>query len=42
MMASARGDINIIEMLLQQGADVTPQNRWGGTALSEATTIVSV
>ncbi len=36
MMASARGDLDTITLLLEQGADVTPVNRWGQTALSEA------
>jgi uncharacterized protein len=36
MMAAARGDLEIITLLLENGADFRPQNRWGGTALSEA------
>ena len=36
MMASARGDLEVMELLLAHGADFRPKNRWGATALSEA------
>ncbi len=36
MMAAAKGDLVCMELLLDAGADPTPSNNWGGTALSEA------
>jgi uncharacterized protein len=35
-MASAKGDLETMTILLAGGADVSPCNRWGMTALSEA------
>jgi uncharacterized protein len=36
MMAAARGDLETMTILLEHEADVTPRNKWGATALSEA------
>jgi ankyrin repeat protein len=36
MMASARGDLETMQLLLNHGADFRPKNNWGQTALSEA------
>lgn len=36
LMMAARGDLPMLEFLLSQGADFTPRNKWGATALDEA------
>ena len=35
-MAAAQGNLEIISLLLDRGADFRPINRWGTTALTEA------
>jgi ankyrin repeat protein len=35
-LAAAEGRLDVLKYLIQQGADVTAQDRWGNTALDEA------